>query len=147
MARPVPAVRNRLDVIGIDDVCDMIENMMSLRDIAKQVGVDVAELSRWLDRPQHSARADQSRARSSVLWDEESEKVLKEATDPLQVSKARELAHHYRWRARMIDPKRYGDRSKVTHEGKIGLEALISEAIGVTNAETPAAPLLTHDPD
>ena len=43
--------------------------------------------------------------------------MIAAAKDALALGKARELAHHYRWRASKIAPRDYGDRMAVTGGG------------------------------
>jgi hypothetical protein len=46
--------------------------------------------------------------------------VFAQASDAFELAKAKELAHHYRWRASKIAPKLYGDRLQV--EGKFTVD-------------------------
>ena len=45
------------------------------------------------------------------VWDDRAEAVLRDASDLFELAKAKELAHHYRWRASKIAPRDYGDRT------------------------------------
>ena len=45
---------------------------------------------------------------------------IAQASDPFELAKAKELAHHYRWRASKIAPKLYGDKQSV--EGKFTVD-------------------------
>lgn len=57
-----------------------------------------------------SARGRGARTYAAVLWDERAIEVLERAANSLELAKARELAHHYRWRASKVAPKMYGDK-------------------------------------
>jgi hypothetical protein len=46
--------------------------------------------------------------------------VIASAPDRFGLEKARELAHHYRWRAKAIAPRDYGDRVTNEHTGAGG---------------------------
>jgi hypothetical protein len=46
--------------------------------------------------------------------------VIASAPDRFALEKARELAHHYRWRAKAIAPRDYGDRVTNEHTGAGG---------------------------
>ena len=107
------ARREQLDSVGIEAVCDRIEAGESLRAIAKTVGMDMAPLWRWLHADKHrSARAREAMQRSALAFDEMAEQVIMEAEDALGLTKARELAQHYRWRAAKRNPAEFSDRVK-----------------------------------
>lgn len=100
-----------LDEIGIDVVCAKIGDLQSLTDIAKDCGVSIGTLQTWIDKdPERSARAREVRTATAKHWDERAERGIESATDPFSLSRAKELAHHYRWRASKIAPKEYGDK-------------------------------------
>jgi len=96
---------------GLDAVCQDIADRKSLTAIAQFLGVSIGTLSTWIDRdPERSARVREARKATARLWDEQAENVLKEAGEDFDLKKAKELAHHYRWRASKIAPAEYGDR-------------------------------------
>ena len=100
----------------------MLRGGLSQVKIAKSIGVDNERLHSWLAAdPQRSARAREARADSARHWDDQAEKVLTEAdeTVPGSIAKARELASHYRWRAKCYLPREYGDKQEVDHTGTI----------------------------
>lgn len=111
---------DKLDAFGIEAVCDHILNGVTLLDISKTVGVDLSALIRWLDADLHrSARAREARIKAAFVWDEMAVQELRNAQrDPVEMTRAREIASHYRWRASKIAPKQYGD--KVQHTGEDG---------------------------
>lgn len=118
MARAKPA-QDKLAATGIDRLCEMIQGGYSLAQIAAEVGVGEARIVAWLQAdPERSARAKTARALTAQHWDEKAERVLEQAQDAFEVQRARELAQHYRWRAKVVDPKQYGD--------KIGVEANVT---------------------
>jgi hypothetical protein len=122
---PTPVAQNRLESIGIDAVCAMIGDGQSITSIAESVGTTFGVLQAWLNNnPDYSARAREVRIATARYWDEKAESVIKDSSDNLTFSQARELAHHYRWRAAKIAPKEYGD--KITQEitGKDGAPLL-----------------------
>lgn len=128
MAKARPA-GDKLDATGIDTVCEKIAEGLSLLDIAREIGVSQASLIAWIyANPERSARARVIRSLMAQHWDEKAERVIVDACDPVEVSKARELAHHYRWRASKVDPKGYGDQMKVEHSGSIDLASALEEA-------------------
>lgn len=118
-----PTARNALDKMGIDAFCAEVANGKPLRHIAKMVGCDIASISNWLAAdPQRSARARDARKSSAWHWDEEAVSELRDAErTPEGVAIARELASHYRWRAKMINPDDYADRVDLKHSGVLGI--------------------------
>jgi hypothetical protein len=117
-----------LDSLGIGAICDMITSGLSMRTVAEHAGVSPNALWRWLAADlDRSARARAARALTAWHWDELAEKVINSATDVLELGKARELAHHYRWRASKIAPKEYGDR--IEHSGSIDMNVGLAERI------------------
>ena len=107
---PKGAKLGALDAKGIDAVCESITDGNSLTKIATEAGVSIGTLLNWLAAdPERSARAREARALAGRLWDEKAERSIEEATDPFTLARAKELAHHYRWRASKIAGKEYGD--------------------------------------
>jgi len=58
--------------------------------------------------------------RSARFWDEKAARVIEAAPDKFELERARELAHHYRWRAKAIAPRDYGDKVTQEHTGAGG---------------------------
>ena len=115
-----PVAQDKINAYGLDAVCDDILNGLALRTIAKNLGVDIASLCKWKAQPQHSARVTNALAATAEYWDQVAVDGIAEARDAFELAKARELAHHYRWRASKIAPKLYGDRQQV--EGKFTVD-------------------------
>ena len=112
-----PVAREALDAFGIDAVCNAIADRKSLTAIAEEVGVATSRLLAWIDADtERSARVREVRASTARLWDERAEHLLETAADDMDLKRAKELAHHYRWRAAKIAPKEYGDRQTLEHE-------------------------------
>src|SRR5690242_259938 len=124
-----PTAMQKLDAIGIDSICEKIADGKSLTAIAREADVGIGSLSTWLAADSdRSARAREARADTARLWDERAEEEIRAATDPLELGIARELAHHYRWRAAKIAPKEYGERQHVEHSGQIELASALEAA-------------------
>lgn len=118
---PVPAMTRMGFDTNIDAICDMIVEGKSLTQISKDVGVNIAALIRWIENdPQRSALVREARVRSAKIWDEKAEAVIAAAPDKFELERARELAHHYRWRAKAIAPREYGDKVQQEVTGKDG---------------------------
>lgn len=109
-----------LDVGGIDLVCDLLLDGNTYIRIAEAYSISRSSLLRWIESdPERSARARIARIKAAAAWDELAEKGIAEATSKFELEKAREIAHHYRWRAKAIAPRDYGDRP-VLEETKPG---------------------------
>ena len=111
------SAQKKLNAIGIDAICEHIGDGKSLTSIAREADVSIGSLTAWLNADaERSARAREVRADTARLWDEKAEEEIRRATDPFELGIARELAHHYRWRAAKIAPREYGDKlqSEVT---------------------------------
>lgn len=118
---PPPIAQNKMAEMGIDAICDKLCEGETLTAIAKEIGVAVSGLVNWIEKDQErSARAREARTMSARLWDEKAEAVLTESKDQFELAKARELASHYRWRAKAIAPRDYGDKVQQEHVGQDG---------------------------
>ena len=98
------------DRLDIDVVCVLLEQGWMQAAIARKLKVQPADLSVWLRDEQRSVRAREARARSAANLADKAEQVLTAARSPLALGKARELAHHYRWKASKMNPGEYGDK-------------------------------------
>lgn len=116
-----PVARQKVSEFGLDAICDRIAAGGTLTAVAAEIGVGIATLLDWLeDDSERSARMKESRALAARIWDEKAEIGLMVASDPFELSKAKELAHHYRWRAKAISPREYGEKVQTEHTGKDG---------------------------
>lgn len=144
-----------LTVAGIETICADIEEGLSLRAIAANLGISVGPLLHWVNADPERLHA-YLRARQ-VAADgyadlaqqaiEECDGIVKfgrgEGFPPVlsvdpdllkaQIAKAKELAAHYRWKSAVVDPRRYG--SKLELSGKVGLQALDDEALAAKERE------------
>ena len=112
----------KMEALGIHAICERMSQGESQRSIADSISVHRGEFSDWLAAtPERSARAREARALSARYWDDQAEKVLLGADDdkPGSIAKARELASHYRWRAKCYAPREYGDKIGVEHGGTV----------------------------
>jgi hypothetical protein len=122
--------QKRLADIGIDVICEQISNGTSLTDIAKSASTSFAVLQTWLDsEPEYSMRAREARIKTARFWDDQATARVDGAKDKFQLDKARELAHHYRWRASKIAPKEYGDKTIIAGDSENPLELNITKMI------------------
>lgn len=113
-----------------EQILQRIEDGESISEIAQTFGVNRSTLWRWLEaEPQRSARAKLSRIISAEAYDEKAIEVIEMASDPFELARGKELAHHYRWRASKIDPRGYGDRQQIEHSGSVNLGDRLSRAM------------------
>jgi hypothetical protein len=120
LTRP-PVARERCTAFGLDEICARITAGESMTAISAAIGVHISTLIEWTqDDPQRTARMRAARENAARVWDEKAELGLAAATDPFELSRAKELAHHYRWRAKAVAPREYGDRVTQEHTGAGG---------------------------
>jgi len=112
------------------EICNLVENGLFLREAAIKLGIRPETVSRWQDESrgflvkgisftQALARARQN---SAEHWVTKATRVLEDAQDAQEIHKARELAHHYRWIAKMFNPARYSEKMQVEHSGAVEVE-------------------------
>ncbi len=108
---------------AMDDLCAKVESGSTLTAFAESLGVETSTLTRWLDGdPQRSARAREARARAAATYDDMALRGIEEANDPFELARAKERAHHLRWRAAKVNPREYGE--KIELGGEVGLKSL-----------------------
>lgn len=116
-----PVAQHKCDAFGLDKICNMLVSGETLTGIAAHIGVHVSSLITWGEGDtQRSARMREARHLAGRIWDEKAEMGILLADDPFELSRAKELAHHYRWRAKAVSPKEYGDKIVNEHTGKDG---------------------------
>lgn len=116
-----PSIAERIEALGVDDICSMLADGMTHTAIAAKAGVSHGNLSEWLAADSdRSARAREARTHAARVWDEKALEAIEQAEDPFQLQRARELAQHYRWRASKTAPKEYGDKITAEHTGAGG---------------------------
>jgi hypothetical protein len=95
-----------------NELCDLIERRdLSMQGIAELWGCTKRQLQLWID-------SDYRRENAADWCDREAERVLLDLTPQAtvaEVARARELAQHYRWRARVRNPSTHGDKVQVDH--------------------------------
>ena len=120
-AKKQPTIADRIEAFGIEAVCERLSNGMTMTALAEEIGVTVGKLSQWIaSDEEHSARAREARIHAARIWDEKALSVVEQALDPFELARAKELAHHYRWRASKTAPKEYGDKVTQEHTGANG---------------------------
>lgn len=113
---PKKATTQALEALDIDSLCDRLIAGESQRQIAESLKIGIASLARWIGDdayPERSARVREARIAAARAFDERAEEELRGATDPFTLARAKELAHHYRWKASKADPRGYGEKIEV----------------------------------
>jgi hypothetical protein len=114
--------KDALDAFGIDQVCELLAGCKTMTEIADMAGVSKGTFISWVtDDADRSARVKGARALAATYWEEKATQVIEDAPDEFELKRAKELAHHYRWRASKIAPKEYGDRLEVDGKGMLPL--------------------------
>ena len=132
--RPPPVAQSKLDLLGSEEVARLIADGKTYREIAGTVGVGLGTLCKWIEADDERSRAcARAREISAQAFEERAQEVLEDAADPFQLAKARELAAHWRWRAKAVNPRRYGD--KVAVGGDADAPPIKSESTVTLTAE------------
>jgi len=119
-----PLLTDQAEWYGLteEQILERIEDGESLASIAASKGKVRSMLSKWIAADENrSARARTSRELAASAWDEKAESGIAEATDPFDLAKAKELAHHYRWRSSKISPAQYGDKLDMNVKGSMAV--------------------------
>lgn len=118
-----------LDYFGVDWVCERILDGRTLTAIAEEATVSVGTLLRWIGlETERSARVNTARQQAGATWDAMAEDAISKASSPFQLAQAKELAHHWRWRASKIDPN-YKDKVTQEHTGDLQVTQIVRKVI------------------
>jgi hypothetical protein len=131
---------DRLKRVGtLELLCDKIIAGDMLTEVALEWGVTLSRLRRWIAaEPTRAAAVVAARRISAATYDEKAEKAIKDAKDDLELKRAKELAHHYRWKASKMDPGQYGEKLEVGAPGDFS-KTTDDELIGKLDALIPGA--------
>lgn len=129
-----------LELFGIEATCDAIAEGVTLRRFCAELGVDRGSLRRWaaLDA-ERKRQFDLARIEAATAFEELADEELENAKDPFQLAKAKERGYHWRWRAAMADPRRYGNRTEISGPGGGPIELDEVKRPKLTKAEWLAA--------
>lgn len=131
-----------LDALGIEVLCDRVVDGETLTAICDDIGVNRGSLRRWVALDEKRMKAmHEARVASAQAFDELAEKEIRAAKSKMALSRARELAHHFRWRASKAAPKEYGDKVELSGDknAPLVLEMGISRRPALTREEWLAA--------
>ena len=110
----------KCDDFGLDEIADRLMTGETQTSIAGVMGVSQATLINWIAAsPERSARAREARTIAASTFADMAEAVLLDATDHFGITRARELASHYRWKASKANPREYGDKIEIDQKTTI----------------------------
>lgn len=122
--------RDLLQSVGIDLICERLIAGETQTSIAADIGVSKGLLCAWLAEPERSARAREARILAASSYADLALAAIKDAPDPFELTRARELASHYRWQASKASPQEYGDKVETTHKGEVQFTAIERRIVG-----------------
>jgi transposase-like protein len=111
-----------LDGIGLEPICQRIENGESQAEIAKSLGVAASTLSAWLNKPENSERSARAREMSAESWLDRGLETLEKALlkeAGYDASAAKAYAQECARRAAIRNP-RYVEKRAHEHAGPNG---------------------------
>jgi hypothetical protein len=92
----------------IDEIIAMIENGKTYSNICKKHKCCRSTLNSLLSKPEHFARASQA---YTMAADADADRAIEVLEDPnIDIQRAREIAHHLRWSAKMKNRNKFGDK-------------------------------------
>lgn len=101
----------RLKDSDFEDIIELIVTGVHYKDIADKYSVPMTTFFRFISKPEYSARLKEAKEFAAHLLVDEAERVLAQAKDdPRLLWVAKELAHHYRWKASMIYGRQYATK-------------------------------------
>lgn len=111
---PPPVAQDKLTAVGLEAICNEIIEGTTYRQMAVKYGVGLATLALWMEAiPERSRACAKAREISAQTCDEKALQGISDAKDKFELDKAKEEAIHLRWRAKSVNPKRYGDKVAV----------------------------------
>ena len=104
-------VNSKIPRPTLETVLEDIFQGLSYRAMASKYGMSLTVLFDFLHEPEHSAQIKHARQQSADMDSDRAEQVLMESEGTMaEVTRARELAQFYKWRASKKAPKYYGDK-------------------------------------
>ena len=124
----------------IDEIIEMIIDGKSYREIANAYKVGLGTLHSYTSIPEHSARVREALQISANTYDDEALEVLKNCDGTKEeISRAKEIAQHLRWRASKRNPKQFGNQIDITSKDeKINNQPIIIDWSNNDKTDTEA---------
>jgi transcriptional regulator with XRE-family HTH domain len=107
--------QDKIAAVGLSAIAARIEAGSTQRELAREIGVDVQTLNQWLHAdPQRSARTRDALAASAEALADRGHQAIEDAAPTMaEVTRARMLDQHWRWRAAIRNPA-YRERTDST---------------------------------
>ena len=102
-----------------EQVIEMLGDGMAYDDIKQRFKVTMESISFFVNTSEHSARARDAMKNSAQRYSNlalESLLAIKTGDDKADITRQRELAHHYRWLAKVKSPKEFNENRVDTDE-------------------------------
>lgn len=115
----IKKTRKQILCDNADDVIEMLEEGKSYQEIKERFGVNVEAISLFVNESEHSARAKIAMKNSAQKYAKlalDSLMAIKTGDDKADITRQRELAHHYRWLAKVKAPKEFNENRVDTDE-------------------------------
>ena len=130
---PVLSAAEKLDLFGIDQVCELTCECVPQREIAKKIGVSWATFAKWISddpsRNEQYARAREAQADKvaeeilTIADDGRNDTYLdddgNERTDQDVIARSRLRVDARKWLASKMAPKRYGEKLAIDADVKV----------------------------
>jgi hypothetical protein len=95
-----------------EQVIEMLEDGLSYDEIKQKFGVRGENISDFVNKSEYSARARDAMKNSAQRYSKlalDSLLAIKTGDDKADITRQRELAHHYRWLAKVKSPKEFNE--------------------------------------
>lgn len=136
MSRHAPAME-KLDSIGLDEICDRLVDGDSYTGLAREYGVSVASFSNWVALDvERSTRAQEASRLGATAIVESINEDLKAASNAFELAKAEKIGYNKRWVASKMDSRKFGDKLQI--DQKTTVINLSTEEIQRREAELDA---------
>lgn len=111
-----------------EQVIEMLSDGMAYDDIKQKFGVTMESISFFINTSEYSARARDAMKNSAQRYSKlalDSLMAIKTGDDKADITRQRELAHHYRWLAKVKSPKEF-------NENKVDTDELVAKLLAPT---------------
>ena len=116
--------------------------------ISKKFNCSVSTFGIWIDASDERSKAvARAMQHASFKFIQQAEDVLIDAKTNVEVTRARELANHLRWKARAYNPRVFGDKQQIEMTGTVRTEASsaevdkrLAELLNVVDVDTKLLP-------
>lgn len=132
----------RIEALGIVRICELTAAGQTFTDLTKMLSIPAGVLGQWIRSDEvRRQRHDHARRESADYCDSQALAVLqgitKESTTA-EITKARELANHRRWQAKVRDPASYGEQTNTKVSVSGNLSDLTDDEITARRAQLAA---------